>query len=173
MTKDSYTGQEAADIFGVHPNTIYNWIRDGAIEAVKSGRAYTIPAAEVERIRREQTRELRRAREQGIAAGALREFYRAEYTASVKAFEPVVGGLAAWYDELAEREKEGRDVNLPAFLTRHRELMRRLLKESDRFRRVIAIDPFVKHLEAASAESLADADRTWELDYEGERHEIE
>lgn len=40
--------KEVAKILGIHPNTVYTMIREGEIEAVKSGRSYEIPQSEVD-----------------------------------------------------------------------------------------------------------------------------
>ena len=41
--------QSAADRLGVHYQTAYRWVREGALRAVKIGATYDIPEAEVER----------------------------------------------------------------------------------------------------------------------------
>lgn len=46
------TIKETAKIFGVHWQTIRNWIRDGKIKAVKIERTVRIPEEEVERLKR-------------------------------------------------------------------------------------------------------------------------
>lgn len=42
--------REVAMFLDLHPNTVYNMIRDGEIEAFKKGRSYEIPREEVERL---------------------------------------------------------------------------------------------------------------------------
>jgi len=46
------TIRETAKIFGVHWQTIRNWIRDGKIKAVKIERTVRIPEEEIERVKR-------------------------------------------------------------------------------------------------------------------------
>lgn len=46
------TIKETAKIFGVHWQTIRNWIRDGKIKAVKIERTVRIPEEEIERVKR-------------------------------------------------------------------------------------------------------------------------
>lgn len=46
------TIRETAKIFGVHWQTIRNWIRDGKIKAVKIERTVRIPKEEIERVKR-------------------------------------------------------------------------------------------------------------------------
>ena len=46
------TIKETAKIFGVHCQTIRNWIRDGIIKAVKIERTVRIPDEEIERLKR-------------------------------------------------------------------------------------------------------------------------
>jgi excisionase family DNA binding protein len=43
--------QEAADALGVHYQTLYRWVRSGAIPAAKRGSSYDIDPAELERFR--------------------------------------------------------------------------------------------------------------------------
>lgn len=45
------TIRETAKIFGVHWQTIRNWIRDGKIKAVKIERTVRIPEEEIERVK--------------------------------------------------------------------------------------------------------------------------
>lgn len=45
------TIRETAKIFGVHWQTIRNWIRDGKIKAVKIERTVRIPEEEIERLK--------------------------------------------------------------------------------------------------------------------------
>lgn len=47
------TGQELGAILRVTDQAIYKWIRQGKIGAVRFGRSYRIPAAEMERVLRE------------------------------------------------------------------------------------------------------------------------
>lgn len=46
------TIKETAKIFGVHWQTVRNWIRDGKIKAVKIERTIRIPDEEIERLKR-------------------------------------------------------------------------------------------------------------------------
>lgn len=46
------TIKEAAKIFGVHCQTIRNWIRDGIIKAVKIERTVRIPDEEIDRLKK-------------------------------------------------------------------------------------------------------------------------
>lgn len=46
------TIKETAKIFGVHWQTVRNWIRDGKIKAVKIERTVRIPEEEIERVKR-------------------------------------------------------------------------------------------------------------------------
>ena len=48
------TIRETAKIFGVHWQTIRNWIRDGKIKAVKIERTVRIPEEEIERVKRDE-----------------------------------------------------------------------------------------------------------------------
>lgn len=43
---------EVAEIFGVHWQTVRNWIRDGKIKAVKIERTIRISDEEIERLKR-------------------------------------------------------------------------------------------------------------------------
>jgi len=45
------TVKETAAIFGVHWQTIRNWIKDGKIKAVRIGKTIRITEEEIERIR--------------------------------------------------------------------------------------------------------------------------
>lgn len=46
------TIKETAKIFGVHWQTVRNWIRDGKIKAVKIERTVRIPDEEIEHLKR-------------------------------------------------------------------------------------------------------------------------
>ena len=46
------TVKEAAEIFGVHWQTIRNWIKEGKIQAVKINRTVRISDEEIERVKR-------------------------------------------------------------------------------------------------------------------------
>lgn len=46
------TIKETAKIFGVHWQTVRNWIRDGKIKAVKIERTIRIPDEEIGRLKR-------------------------------------------------------------------------------------------------------------------------
>lgn len=46
--------RETAEQLGLHPNTVFGWLRDGTIHGERVGRAWVIPIAEVERIRAQQ-----------------------------------------------------------------------------------------------------------------------
>lgn len=46
------TVKEVADIFGVHWQTVRNWIKSGKIKAIQVERAIRIPDEEVERLKR-------------------------------------------------------------------------------------------------------------------------
>ena len=48
------TIRETAKIFGVHWQTIRNWIRDGKIKAVKIERTVRIPEEEIERVKQSE-----------------------------------------------------------------------------------------------------------------------
>ncbi len=52
MTEEKrvYTPKEAAAVLGVHPNTLYKFIKTGAIEAVKLGRSYRISAEALQKV---------------------------------------------------------------------------------------------------------------------------
>ena len=52
MTEEKrvYTPKEAAAVLGVHPNTLYKFIKTGAIEAVKLGRSYRISAGALQKV---------------------------------------------------------------------------------------------------------------------------
>lgn len=45
------TVQEVADFFNVYFRTVYNWIRQGKIKAIRVGRKYMISDEEFERIK--------------------------------------------------------------------------------------------------------------------------
>jgi len=51
-TDDALTQKEAAEALGVTTMTIWRWIRDGKIVAVKFGNYQLIPKSEVERLKR-------------------------------------------------------------------------------------------------------------------------
>lgn len=57
MADEYYTVQELAAKFKVTQQAIHNWIKAEKIASIKLGRARRIPAAEVERLEREGTRE--------------------------------------------------------------------------------------------------------------------
>lgn len=46
------TIRETANIFGVHWQTVRNWISEGKIKAVKINRTVRIPEEEIERLKR-------------------------------------------------------------------------------------------------------------------------
>lgn len=46
------TIRETADIFGVHWQTVRNWINDGKIKVVKINRTVRIPEEEIERLKK-------------------------------------------------------------------------------------------------------------------------
>ena len=48
LTKLYYSTDEAAEIFGVHRNTIKNRIKDGELQAFKIGRQWRIPREALE-----------------------------------------------------------------------------------------------------------------------------
>ena len=50
---DMYTIYETAKMFGVHWQTIRNWIIAGKINAIKVGRAYRIEQTEIDRLKKE------------------------------------------------------------------------------------------------------------------------
>jgi len=43
---------EVAEIFGVHWQTVRNWIREGRIKAVKIGKSVRISIEEIERLKK-------------------------------------------------------------------------------------------------------------------------
>lgn len=52
MTREAFTAQEVADMFGVTIRTLYRWIREGRISAFRTlGGHLRIHAAEVERVK--------------------------------------------------------------------------------------------------------------------------
>ena len=53
MADTFYTPEELAGILKVTRQAIYNWIRQGHIEAVRIGRTVRIPGEEVERVLRD------------------------------------------------------------------------------------------------------------------------
>lgn len=55
-TREAISIQLAAYLLEVHENTIYNWIREGRIEAIRVGpRLIRIPKDEIKRLRVEGT----------------------------------------------------------------------------------------------------------------------
>src|SRR5699024_859123 len=57
--------REVAKLLGLHPNTVYNMIRDGEITANKVGRSYDIPDSEVKQLQHAKGMEsLAKAQEQ-------------------------------------------------------------------------------------------------------------
>lgn len=48
------TIKETAKIFGVHWQTIRNWIKSGQMEAVKIGRTIRIQDEEIERVKKQR-----------------------------------------------------------------------------------------------------------------------
>ena len=57
MNKEFYTAAEVAEICRVTVLTVYRWIKEGKIKAVKAG-GWRIPAAEVDRLRSGKPAEL-------------------------------------------------------------------------------------------------------------------
>ncbi len=53
MAEMFYTPEELASMLKVTRQAVYNWIRQGHMEAVRIGRTVRIPAQEVERLLRE------------------------------------------------------------------------------------------------------------------------
>jgi excisionase family DNA binding protein len=53
MSKVYYSTSEVAHFFGINRVTIYRWAKKGAIKSYRIGKHLKIPAAEVERMRRE------------------------------------------------------------------------------------------------------------------------
>lgn len=51
FTKNAYGITEAADLLGVHPNTLYRLCRSGKMEAFRVGNAWRIPGTELEALR--------------------------------------------------------------------------------------------------------------------------
>jgi len=51
MSKEFYNSEEAAALFCVSSRTVKNQIRSGKIAAVKIGKQWRIPAAEIERLK--------------------------------------------------------------------------------------------------------------------------
>jgi excisionase family DNA binding protein len=49
MRKDVYTVNEAAELLGLHHNTVRKWCREGEIKAMVIGREYRISRIELER----------------------------------------------------------------------------------------------------------------------------
>lgn len=49
MTKDMklYKRKEVADILGIHPGTVFNWIKNGKIKATKIGRALRVKRSDL------------------------------------------------------------------------------------------------------------------------------
>lgn len=45
-----YTIKEVSDMFGVHYNTVRNWIRSGEIKCVKIAETIRIPDSEINRL---------------------------------------------------------------------------------------------------------------------------
>lgn len=48
--KQAFSVQEAAEIFGISPITVYRLVRRGELKAVRFGRRVRIPRSEVERL---------------------------------------------------------------------------------------------------------------------------
>lgn len=48
-----YSIKETADIFGVHWQTVRNWINSGKLKAMKVGRVIRISEDEIERLKKE------------------------------------------------------------------------------------------------------------------------
>lgn len=53
MTDEFYTAEELADYLKISSQTVRAWIREKKISAVKFGRAWRIPKAEVQRLVKE------------------------------------------------------------------------------------------------------------------------
>ena len=54
--KKFYTTGEVARMFGVAPSTVWLWVKEGRIHAIRTlGGRYRIPADEVERLKREMS----------------------------------------------------------------------------------------------------------------------
>ena len=47
---ENLTVAQFADVVGVCPNTVYNWIRDGLVRSTKIGHLRRIPATEFKRL---------------------------------------------------------------------------------------------------------------------------
>ena len=55
IVRDFYTPEQLADLLQVSKPAIYKWAQEGRIEVVRIGRTVRIPAAEVQRLIRENT----------------------------------------------------------------------------------------------------------------------
>jgi excisionase family DNA binding protein len=53
MADEFYTAEELADYLKISSQTVRAWIRERKVKAVKFGRAWRIPRAEVERLKTE------------------------------------------------------------------------------------------------------------------------
>ncbi|MFG1826743.1 helix-turn-helix domain-containing protein [Microbispora bryophytorum] len=49
-----YKPRQFAELFDVHVNTVYVWIRTGQLTVIKIGRTYRIPRAELSRLKAER-----------------------------------------------------------------------------------------------------------------------
>ncbi len=47
-----YTVKEVSAIFSKHQRTVWRWIADGKLDAIKIGRSVRIPTSEVERLKK-------------------------------------------------------------------------------------------------------------------------
>ncbi len=50
MSEQFYTVEDISTTLKVTPQAVYNWIKEGRIEAIKIGRAVRVPAASYERL---------------------------------------------------------------------------------------------------------------------------
>ena len=55
MTEQLFTTDEAAELLKVHPETVRNWIRRGALAAIRVGRSWRIKRVDLERIAEQGT----------------------------------------------------------------------------------------------------------------------
>jgi excisionase family DNA binding protein len=63
MTEQLFTTDEAAELLKVHPETVRNWIRSGALAAIKVGRHWRVKRVDLERIAERGTVEPGRVKE--------------------------------------------------------------------------------------------------------------
>ena len=108
---ESFTLTEAAEAVGIHPRTIENYILEGRIKAKRIGPRWEIPKGEIDRLKDNRARHIKKKREAAEARGTrYKEKLKAEFSQAItEGFAPLTDPerLKEEIDDLSEEKARG------------------------------------------------------------------